>query len=98
MGIGRFQTLAVQLAVAAGAPFDVSRLGALTLQTTGTFVATMQLQVSHDGTNFETLGADITAPEVREIAGTWRSVRINTSVFTSGTPVVTLGGRDTRTR
>lgn len=53
---------------------------------TGTFVATLQLQVSLDGTNWLDNGSAITAPGVLTASVNAPYVRVDVT-YTSGTPV-----------
>lgn len=78
--------------VAVGPAKFVGRLTDKNLQVGGTFVATLQLEGTIDGTNFEDVGAAITAPGIVVVSGYFDKLRINTTVFTSGVPVAVLGG------
>jgi antitoxin (DNA-binding transcriptional repressor) of toxin-antitoxin stability system len=51
---------------------------------TGTFVGTIKVEVSMDGTTWYVL-ASYTAPAVLESTGPWKYVRGNCTAFTSGT-------------
>ncbi|MGL6296764.1 MAG: hypothetical protein ACRC3K_10220 [Plesiomonas sp.] len=84
--------------------------GSISYQVTGTFVATLQFQVSNDGTNWVNITAsdavtnvankakltagNITASGVYEIAGGQGYVRLISTAYTSGT--ATVSGRATR--
>lgn len=89
-------TLAVPTSVAAGASKDFSYIRSMRLVVGGTFVATIQLQTSVDGTNWAKIGSDITATGVTEITGNYKLLRINTSAFTSGAPLAWIVGLDDR--
>lgn len=55
----------------------------------GTFVATIKIQVSMNGTTWYDL-ASYTAPAVLESTGPWKYVRGNCTAFTSGTATLTM--------
>jgi len=78
-----------------GATAVLSDTDKWTLIVSGTFVATLQLQV-FDGTNWVKVGADITAPGVVDLNTQALSARINTSAFTSGTPKATVFLRESQ--
>lgn len=79
-------------AVQAGTAFDARRLRGRLVQITGTFTATLGVEGSIDGTVWTGIGSAITAPGYRVVEDGWSYVRINTTAFTSGTPVAKLGG------
>lgn len=79
--------------VAAGAAVKVSDLGSKTVQIWGTFTATLQLQASMDGVAWQTLGANITGADARTVADEWNFLRINTSAYTSGTPLAAVAAK-----
>ena len=60
---------------------------ACSVYVTGTFVATLQLQVSLDGTNWLNNGSAITAPGVLTASVNAPWVRVDVTTYTSGTPV-----------
>jgi hypothetical protein len=92
--------LAVPASVAAGAAVAVGpfTLHGAMLVVSGTFVATMQIQVSVDGGVTFTaarafsgaLVGNITAVDSAVIAGDATHVRMNTSAYTSGQPIAYL--------
>lgn len=89
----RKYALPVQTSVAvATAHPGPSQLREKYVQVSGTFSATLQLEGTIDGTAWFTLGATITAAALRSIPETIASIRVNTTVYASGTPVVTLAG------
>lgn len=63
----------------------------------GTFVATIKIEVSHDGTNWAQFGSDVTAPGTVKIDIPVKQVRARCSAFTSGLAVVTLGAINSTT-
>lgn len=79
-------------ATGAGTEFTLKRPGNVTMQVTGTFVATIEFQGSVDGTNFETIGAAVTIPDiVANPAGEqYAVVRANVTAYTSGTINATI--------
>ncbi len=83
--------LAPPASVAVGPTFNVRRLTDKNLQVAGTFVATLQLEGSIDGTNFADIGAAITTPSIVAVDGYFELLRIRTTAFTSGTPAAQLG-------
>jgi hypothetical protein len=84
------------LATGAGDPIDVGELTDKAVQVTGTFTASIQLQGSLDGTNFEDLGSAISGPDLVVVAERVKWLRVDLT-FTSGTPVVLVGGLNERT-
>lgn len=58
------------------------------LQISGTFSATIKLEVSLDGTNWNDLETDITTAVARVIPDAWPYLRSNCTAFTSGSAVV----------
>jgi hypothetical protein len=81
-----------QSSVAASDAIDVSELKniqVLALKAGGTL--TLDVQVSFDGTNWADWEADQNGPLTNAIPSA-KMVRINTSAWTSGTPVAALSG------
>ena len=88
--------LAVPTSVAAGAAMDVRQLADVWVQLSGTFVATIDFQVSFDhGTTWSTV-ATRSAGDVVEVpaASAATHLRANTTGYSSGTPVAKVGGMD----
>lgn len=77
--------LEVPASVAAGAPIDIGRYERFTVYITGAFVATIDIQVSADDTNWIT-AATVTAASATAIALDANYVRTKTTVYTSGAP------------
>ena len=84
--------LAPPASTTTGPEKDVRRLTDKNLQVSGTFSATLQLQGSVDGVNFEDVGVAITAPGIVAVSGYFEKLRIETTVFVSGAPAAILGG------
>jgi hypothetical protein len=59
---------------------------------TGTFVATLKIEVSNDGTTWAQSGSDVTAPGCVAVSGRTKFTRFRCSAFTSGAAVGTLFG------
>lgn len=79
-------------AVATGTPVEVSSYDIPQgILVSGTFVATLKIEVSYDGTNWAQFGADVTAPGTVKIDIPVKQVRARVSAYTSGTVVVGLG-------
>lgn len=87
-------SLEVKKAVQAGAAKDVLAWQAIkTVQVTGgAFNATLQLQGSNDGTNWDELCDDITAVGFYTFTAVVEQIRVNTSAYVAGDPLVTLAG------
>lgn len=98
MPVARFLEFAVPQAVQAGASKDTEDLVEKTVQVLGTFVATLAIQGTVDGSTWGDIQTDITAPGLVQIPGTFRAMRINVTAYVSGTPRALLGARDSRTR
>lgn len=81
-------------ATANAASADVSSMEKLMLAISGTFVGTVQAEVSVDGTKFSKYGTALTAPGVVEIASPCKKVRANCTAYTSGTIESRLSGVD----
>jgi len=81
----------VPASVAAGAEVDVSSFGRMAIYVDGTFVATVQIQISPDATGARWFneGTALTTTGVVEITKPCKRLRANTTAFTSGTPVAT---------
>ena len=77
----------VEASVATGAAVDISKATTVSAFLTGTFVGTVQWQISADGTNFLDTGAAQTAPGIVTITTPANWLRADTTAYTSGTPV-----------
>lgn len=90
--ITRVRKVAVPASVTAGAACDVSDLERKCVYLTGTFTATVQIQISADNTNWVNEGAALTTAGTLEITKPARYLRANTTAYTSGTPAAVLVG------
>jgi hypothetical protein len=72
-------------AVAANAGINVSDLETANYWVTGTFVGTLQVQVSPDNVNWVNQGSALTAPGTISIPASAQYVRGNCTAYTSGT-------------
>lgn len=90
--ITKVRKVAVPASVTAGAMCDVSDLERKCVYLTGTFVATVQIEISSDGTNWVNEGAALTTAGTLEITKPARYLRANTTAFTSGTPAAQVVG------
>ena len=95
----RFESFGVEapVSISIGSAQNVEELGSLAAQVSGTFVATMQLEGSLDGSTWNTIIADITTTGFHAIDPILKAVRINTTAYTSGSPVVIVAGHNVRT-
>lgn len=79
----------------------IDRLIRHTVQVRGTFVATFDLEVSHDGVTWFKAEVGIAAPAIATVFGSFKYIRANTTAYTSenlGAPIViTYAGFDART-
>lgn len=78
-------------AVEAGAAAAVEELRDASVTVSGTFVGTVAVQISHDGTEYVNAAAAVTAPAVITIP-VCKSVRLNCTAFTSGVIKGRVGG------
>lgn len=96
----QFDTLQVPTSVTVGAPRNVEDLTDKSVQFIGPFVANLDLEGSldPDGLVWGAIQTGINAPQIVQVPGTYRQLRVRTTSFTSGTPVAFLGSRNDRTR
>ena len=66
------------------------------VQLHGTFVATVQVEGSIDGSDYFAVGAPQSAPGVVPVPETVEFVRVRTAAYTSGEPKAVLAGFDER--
>lgn len=95
----RLETYELDIAQGAtgeGAPQTVEELMHLTVQTTGVFVASVDIETSVDGTSW-VIAATITAGGLTTINGVHKKIRTNVTAHTSGQAVVHLAGLNHRT-
>lgn len=90
--ITRVRSVAVAKSVTAGASCDVSDLDRKCVYVSGTFTATVQIQLSADGSNWVNEGTALSAAGTLEITKPARYLRANTAAYTSGTPVAQIVG------
>lgn len=90
--ITKVRKVAVPGSVAAGAACDVSDLERKCVYVSGTFTATVQIQLSADGTNWVNEGTALTTAGNLEITKPARYIRANTTAYTSGTPAALVVG------
>lgn len=88
--------LEVKAMVAIGRAEQVFRFRDKFIQIHGTFVGSLQIEASIDGSDFFPVGAAQTAPSVVPLPETVEFVRVRTTAYTSGEPKAVLGGFDER--
>ncbi len=89
-------TLEVKQAVDAGRAENVFRFRDKTVQFLGTFVATLQVEASIDGSEYFPVGAAASAPGVVRVPETVEFLRVRTTAYTSGEPKAAFAGFDER--
>lgn len=82
-------TLDVNASVAAGDAQEVAGLYDKWVHITGSFTATLDVEVSADGANWDAI-ATVSAAATIEVAPNTKYLRINTTAYTSGTPAAIL--------
>lgn len=81
-----------------GVPFAVQGMDIpVGVLVSGTFVATIKIEVSNDGVNWAQFGADVTAPGTVKVDIPVKQVRARCSAFTSGTARVDIGALNSST-
>ena len=90
MALRTMTTLDVPSAVAAGDSMPISSASAVTVFVSGTFVATYQVETSHDGTVWKA-ETPASAPAVVQVTSVAAFIRVNVTAYTSGTIVATAG-------
>ncbi len=88
--------LPVPQSVATGAFRDVHRFRDKFVQIGGTFVATLQLQGTIDGSEFFNIGGPVSSPTVIPVPETVQFLQVDVTAFTSGAPTATAAGFDFR--
>ena len=88
-----FYDLNVPQSIAVGTLLGVEPYAEKTIQVDGTFVATLHLDGSLDGTNWDAVTNPISTPEIVSIPHTLKAIRVNVTAYTSGQPLVKLAGR-----
>jgi hypothetical protein len=89
-------TLEVPTSAGAGKPENVFRLRDKTVQVTGPFEGSLQLEGSIDSENFEAIGAPIASPGFVLVPMTVALLRIHTLELTAGRPKAIAAGFDFR--
>lgn len=88
--------LEVKQAVDVGRAENVFRFRDKTVQVHGTFVATLQLEGSIDGSEYFAVGAPVSAAGAVRVPETVEFLRIRTTAYTSGEPQAVFAGFDER--
>jgi hypothetical protein len=88
--------LEVKQTAAAGRAENVFRFSHKYVQVHGTFVATLQVEGSIDGSDYFAVGGPQSAPGVVPVPETMEFVRMRTAAYTSGEPKAVLAGFDER--
>jgi hypothetical protein len=88
--------LEVKQAVEAGRAENVFRFRDKTVQIHGTFVATLQVEGSIDGSEYFPIGAATSAPGAVRVFETVEVLRVRTTAYTSGEPRAVFAGFDER--
>jgi hypothetical protein len=89
-------TLEVLTAPGTGKPENVFRLRDKTVQISGPFGGSLQLEGSVDGEDFEPIGAPLTGPGFVLVPMAVAFLRMNTLELTSGLPKAVMAGFDFR--
>ena len=88
--------LEVPAAAGVGQASNVFRFRDKTVQVSGTFVGSLQLEGSIDGNDYEPIGAPVTAPGFIAVPMTVEFLRVRVTALTSGTPKTVAAGFDFR--
>jgi hypothetical protein len=86
-------SLDVEASVAAGDPLRVEEQDEVWVKATGTFDATIVIQGSDDNGSTWADVATFTGPTVFPLSFPYKWMRANTTVYTSGTPAVSIDTR-----
>lgn len=86
----------VKAEVGVGKAEQVFRFRDKYIQIHGTFVASLQVEATIDGSDYFPVGAAQSAPGVVPLPETVEFVRVRTAAYTSGEPKAVLGGFDER--
>ncbi len=83
-------------AVETGQVVDVTEYENMGVVVTGTFVATILIEISYDGSTWALYpSGSLTAPGVLDITVPLKQIRARCSAWTSGLAVVYIGAKDT---
>ena len=88
--------LEVPASAGTGKPENVARLRDKTVQISGAFVGSLQLEGSIDGEDFEPIGAPVTGPGFVLVPMAVTFLRIHTLELSSGAPKAMAAGFDFR--
>ena len=88
--------LEVPTSATAGSAANVFRFRDKYVQLHGTFVATLQVEGTIDGSDYFAVGGPVSGPAVVPVPETVEFVRVRTAAFTSGEPKAVLAGFDER--
>jgi hypothetical protein len=88
--------LEVPAQVGVGQAVNVFRFRDKTVQVTGPFVGSLQLEGSIDGDDFEAIGVPVTAPGFVLVPMTIELLRVRVTELTSGVPKAAIAGFDFR--
>ncbi len=88
--------LEVKQAVEAGRAENVFRFRDKTVQIHGTFVSTLQVEASIDGSEYFPVGTPYSAPGALMVQETVEFLRVRTTAYTSGEPRAIFAGFDER--
>ncbi len=80
-------------AIDVGAPLVVEPYTDKTVSIGGAFVATLHIDGSLDGTNWDAITNPIATKEIISIPHTLKKIRVSVTAYTSGQPVVKFAGR-----
>jgi hypothetical protein len=88
--------LEVPAQVGVGQAVNVFRFRDKTVQVTGPFTGSLQLEGSIDGDDFEGIGAPVTVPGFVLVPMTIELLRVRVTELTSGVPKAAIAGFDFR--
>jgi hypothetical protein len=86
----------VKQEIGVGRAENVFRFRDKYVQVHGTFVATLQVEATIDGSDYFPVGTPMSSPGVVPVPETAEFVRVRTAAYTSGEPKAVLGGFDER--
>lgn len=88
-----------QAGTGSGAARDIGKYQRSVVHITGTFVATVQIDLSIDGTNFKSFANTTTTDFFYELPDrAYKKIRIRVSAWTSGQPVAHFSGYNAETK
>lgn len=92
-----FYAIAVPASVATGASFPARDIDNKFVQIGGTFVATIDVEVTLNGGADWVTVATVSGSAIVQVLPVVSGIRCKTTAYTSGTPTATLSGFDRRT-